>query len=804
MADAAFKGVGQKPGLQIWRIEDMKVVQWPQDRYGDFHTGDSYIILNTKKRSTALEWDIHFWLGKETSQDEKGVAAYKTVELDDSLGGGPVQYREVQHHESNTFLKLFKKGVSYLEGGIKSGFKAVDREAFGKRMLHVKGRRNIRVQQVAFEAKSLNQGDVFIVDLGRKIWVWNGSEASRLEKMKGLETALKIRDEERHGKAIIHVTEEADDNADFFKDLGTKESKIAPASAAADDAAFERKNASSVKLFKVSDASGSLKVEEVGSKPLKYAMLDTNDCFILDTGASGVHAWIGKKATADEKKNAMKIATGFLAEKGYPDWTPVTRTVEGAETPMFKNSFSDWPERKQTGTYSKSRGVAAGPKTPAKVDAKSMHQRAEAEKPRQPDDGQGKVQVWRIEDFKMVPQEQHLYGQFFGGDSYVIQYTYEVNGVEHFYIYFWQGLTSSQDERGASALHAKELDDSLGGRPVQVRVVQGKEPQHFYSIFKGRMVIHEGGKASGFKNIADTDSYDTDGTRLFHVKGTSEVNTRAVQVEEKASSLNSNDAFVLETPTATYIWCGKGCSGDERELAKHVAQGVSKREHILTLEGKESDEFWAGLGGKTAYADNPRLFDEVQQAPPRLFQCSNATGGFRVEEIPEFTQEDLIEDDVMILDTFDQVFVWIGKNANAVEKEMSLKTAVEYIKSDPAQRDLDSTNLLQVKQGYEPITFTCHFFGWDPKKWESARSLESMMDNLNVGVTLVSDELSKYEKKHSFDVLKSSCPEGVDIVNKEYYLEDSEFEKVFGMSLSEYDKLPQWKRSNLKKKCGLF
>ena len=38
--------------------------------------------------------------------------------------------------------------LSYLEGGIKSGFKKVDREAFGKRLLHVKGRRNIRVQQV--------------------------------------------------------------------------------------------------------------------------------------------------------------------------------------------------------------------------------------------------------------------------------------------------------------------------------------------------------------------------------------------------------------------------------------------------------------------------------------------------------------------------------------------------------------------------------------------------------------------------------------------------------------------------------
>jgi len=38
-----------------------------------------------------------------------------------------------------------------------------------------------------------------------------------------------------------------------------------------------------------------------------------------------------------------------------------------------------------------------------------------------------------------VPQEQGLHGQFFGGDSYVILYTYLINNKENYIIYFWQG-----------------------------------------------------------------------------------------------------------------------------------------------------------------------------------------------------------------------------------------------------------------------------------------------------------------------------------------------------------------------------
>lgn len=53
---------------------------------------DAYLLLSTTDKG----WNLHFWLGAESSQDEQGVAAIKAVELDDLLGGGPVQYREVR------------------------------------------------------------------------------------------------------------------------------------------------------------------------------------------------------------------------------------------------------------------------------------------------------------------------------------------------------------------------------------------------------------------------------------------------------------------------------------------------------------------------------------------------------------------------------------------------------------------------------------------------------------------------------------------------------------------------------------
>lgn len=55
--------------------------------------------------------DIHYWIGNSSSQDEQGAAAIYVTQLDEYLGGSPVQHREVQGNESPRFRSYFKNGL---------------------------------------------------------------------------------------------------------------------------------------------------------------------------------------------------------------------------------------------------------------------------------------------------------------------------------------------------------------------------------------------------------------------------------------------------------------------------------------------------------------------------------------------------------------------------------------------------------------------------------------------------------------------------------------------------------------------
>ena len=64
-----------------------------------------------------------------------------------------------------------------------------------------------------------------------------------------------------------------------------------------------------------------------------------------------------------------------------------------------------------------------------------------------------------------------------------------------------------------------------------------------------------------------------------------------------------------------------------------------EREPEKLYEGNENQDFWDALGGQTAYASGKILEEQTPSHPPRLFQCSNASGRFAVEEIFDYSQE---------------------------------------------------------------------------------------------------------------------------------------------------------------------
>jgi hypothetical protein len=92
------------------------------------------------------------------------------------------------------------------------------------------------------------------------------------------------------------------------------------------------------------------------------------------------------------------------------------------------------------------------------------------------------MQVWRVEQFELKEVAEDRHGCFTSGDCYLIVYAYGTD-TPQFLVYMWQGSNSTQDERGACAMHAVKLDDELcQGSAPQVR--DAAELQRFLELLR--------------------------------------------------------------------------------------------------------------------------------------------------------------------------------------------------------------------------------------------------------------------------------------------------------------------------------
>jgi len=313
------------------------------------------------KRSDKILYDVHFWLGATTSQDEAGTAAFKTVELDDFFDGAPIQHRECQDNESALFLSYFKV-LKLLQGGIISGFNKVEPQTYVPRLLHIKGKKKVRTVEVDIKISSLNSGDVFVLDGGLLLYQYQGKKAGKHEKTEGGRLTQAI-DDEREGKPEKEVFSQIDKPDDtmghffsYFQDdlialnlkvkvgdvVSPKNCKLLLSkiteSEGGDDAAYVKDREK--RIMVLSDSDGELQYTEVakGSK-CKKSVLRSDDVFIFDVGDE-VFVWIGKGASKKEKSNAMSYASKYLKQYARPMKMPVTALYEGGESEVFEASFN--------------------------------------------------------------------------------------------------------------------------------------------------------------------------------------------------------------------------------------------------------------------------------------------------------------------------------------------------------------------------------------------------------------------------------------------------------------------------------
>lgn len=247
------------------------------------------------------------------------------------------------------------------------------------------------------------------------------------------------------------------------------------------------------------------------------------------------------------------------------------------------------------------------------------------------------------------------------------------------------------------------------------------ETDLFMSYFKSGLFYLEGGIESGFRKVDD----DVHEPRLLHIKG--KRYPRVFSVPVTAESLNEGDCFVLDLGLELYCWFGADCNMFEKAKAGEIAQAIKqddrKMKASLSFVREEPEanqvKFWEALGGKPAtikpaMPDDAPSGTEEERLQYKLFSVSDASGEVKTTEVTARPlKRDMMDDsDSYILELYDTVYIWQGKDSSANEKYAGMKIAKDFVKNNNKPK---GTKISRVGQFCEDATFKSFFEGFYPQ-----------------------------------------------------------------------------------------
>ncbi|XP_052847477.1 supervillin isoform X12 [Drosophila gunungcola] len=472
---------------------------------------------------------------------------------------------------------------------------------------------------------------------------------------------------------------------------------------------------------------------------------------------------------------------------------------------------------------------------------------------------------WQIHEFNFDAEtKREDYGHFYSAESYIVRWIYQISvtvrelsgkvsnrstvGRDRCVYFTWQGQDSSANEKGAAALLTVELDKEKG---AQMRVSQGDECTAFVRLFR-QMWQHRGRKEQCLERRSQW--------RLYQLQGNVQEEVLLKEVDCQSSQLRSRSSMLLVhgSQGSVMVWHGSKSAPHTRKVALEAAQDLVKQlpKDLFTSEsaslseteeGSEEEQCQRALGLKEhrdAYGSLLKATAKSFDYQIRLFNFSSTQGVFQALELSDplrcqdlhspypFSQAQLYnarQPTIFLLDDGDELWLWMGwwpledvklntdersspTNDNRAgvnrwisERRAALETAVDYwrAKHGESEEPFHGVKGQVVWAGLEPLAFKALFPDWTDRSdvreinEEDGRTDEPM----SIGTMLAQMTQTEYP----LEVLKARpLPEGVEPTRLEVYLNAEDFQVALGCSRAEFEQLPIWKQTKLKKERGLF
>ncbi|EKE42655.1 hypothetical protein ENUP19_0121G0113 [Entamoeba nuttalli] len=609
--------------------------------------------------------------------------------------------------------------------------------------------KNIITVEVVASYSNLNSkiGGILIDDNKKKLYVWRGKEISLQVKSQCADFALKYKSFEKPCYKIV-IEDEGNENEEFIKAIGGKYG-------------FDQGRIT-LKLERLEYEEKKVKKILVSQDILSKKSLSGLHMFYITTGWNSF-LWCGLKTSKNARETCAKLCGSLKNGK-------LTIVFQSREPLLFKQLFSDWIEPILSRPKISSTTINIKKELPP-FNVAVLFNEVEYKEKKVPEfSPEGIFKKYKVENIslQLIEEEKNRF-ILKSNECYVFHYTYPWKNLFRHALFFWLGKNASILHRGKAAALTVDYVEKHQLDAVHVRVVEGAEQREFIAMHKGGIIIKKSIYPEKYELYEIRKERGTEGIRIIQIN--------------HLNLIDYNRSYLININGKGIIVEGKYCP--EYQKIKEIIL----RSKIVFDCYKDTIE---NIQKYQTYKEFNYLFQTSLPEFPHAFTISACTGSIEWDGLYELNLQTLQDQRIIVVTFGNKLYFWAKLEVRLTEIIKLLKTMMDYVES--AKIKNITLNPLFIRPDEEPEEFKRLFFG----NQELKRKKE-VIENVN-------DIFLQLTRKYSLAELqkKPKLLTTVACGSLESFLEDSVFEKVFGMSRDSFAKQPQWKQKNAKARVGLW